>query len=115
MKKELINYDTIIQVTKNISMSNDPEVMIFDIVKSIRNSLDIKGCALFLVSTETRQLELVASTGLSKEYLDKGPVSSMKSIAGSLRDGPVAISDVMDDPRIQYPEEAQKEGIASIL
>jgi GAF domain-containing protein len=27
----------------------------------------------------------------------------------------VAIFDVMDDPRIQYPEEARKEGIASIL
>jgi len=27
----------------------------------------------------------------------------------------VAIYDVMDDPRIQYPEEAQKEGISSIL
>jgi GAF domain-containing protein len=27
----------------------------------------------------------------------------------------VAIFDVMDDPRIQYPQEAQKEGISSIL
>ena len=27
----------------------------------------------------------------------------------------MAIYDVMDDPRIQYPHEAQKEGIASLL
>ena len=27
----------------------------------------------------------------------------------------MAIYDVMDDPRIQYPKEAQKEGIASLL
>jgi len=33
----------------------------------------------------------------------------------SLKDGPVAINDVTDDPRIQYPEEAKKEGISSIL
>ena len=39
----------------------------------------------------------------------------MKSIAESLKDGPVAISDVTDDPRIQYPKAAKKEGIASIL
>jgi GAF domain-containing protein len=32
-----------------------------------------------------------------------------------LKEGPVAIDDVSDDPRIQYPEEAVKEGIASIL
>ena len=39
----------------------------------------------------------------------------MRSIAASLKDGPVAITDVTDDPRIQYPEEARKEGISSIL
>jgi GAF domain-containing protein len=32
-----------------------------------------------------------------------------------LKEGPVAIYDVSDDPRIQYPEAARKEGIASIL
>jgi GAF domain-containing protein len=47
--------------------------------------------------------------------LDKGPVSSLTSIAESLNEGPVAIYDVSDDPRLQYPEEAIKEGIASIL
>ena len=58
---------------------------------------------------------MATSFGLSKEYINKGPVSALRSIAQSLSEGPVAIYDVMDDPRIQYPEEAQKEGIASIL
>ena len=42
-------------------------------------------------------------------------MSSIRSIGQSLTDGPVAIYDVSDDPRIQYPEAAKKEGIASIL
>ena len=50
--------------------------------------------------------------GLSEEYMNKGPLSAMRSIANSLKDGPVAIDDVTDDPRIQYPEEAKKEGIS---
>jgi len=58
---------------------------------------------------------VVASNGLSKKYLNKGPLSALKSIAKALRDGPVAIYDVTDDPRIQYPEAAKKEGIASML
>ncbi len=33
----------------------------------------------------------------------------------SFEDGPMAIYDVCNDPRIQYPEAAEKEGIASIL
>ena len=50
------------------------------------------------------------------EYIDKGPISAMRSIASSLQDRqPVAIFDVSDDPRIQYPEAAIIEGIASIL
>jgi len=42
-------------------------------------------------------------------------VSALRSIAQSLEDGPVTIYDVRDDPRIQDPKEAQKEGISSIL
>jgi transcriptional regulator with GAF, ATPase, and Fis domain len=59
--------------------------------------------------------EIADSFGLSDEYLQKGPISALKSIAASLKDSPVAIYDVMDDPRLQYPEAAHKEGIVSIL
>jgi len=58
---------------------------------------------------------LATSFGLSDEYINKGPLSALRSIAQSLEEGPVAIYDVIDDPRIQYPKEAHKEGISSIL
>jgi GAF domain-containing protein len=115
MTKKTLNYETLLKITKAMSMSRDPEEVILLSVQSIKETLDIKGCALFLINTATNDLELVASNGLSKEYLTKGPVSALRSIAGSLRDGPVAIDDVTDDPRIQYPEAAETEGIASIL
>ena len=61
-------------------------------------------------------LSLAGSYGLSQKYLDKGPVSALRSISSSLQDAqPVAIYDINDDPRIQYPDAAKKEGIASIL
>jgi signal transduction protein with GAF and PtsI domain len=115
MKKQIINYETMLKITKAMSMSKNPEEVISMTVKSIKSALDIKGCALFLVNPRINALELVASDGLSEEYLSKGPVSSLTSIAESLKDGPVAVYDVTDDPRIQYPEAAEKEGIASIL
>ena len=98
-----------------MSQSRDPEEIVHLTVKSIKDTLDIKGCALFLVNAKTNELEVAASYGLSEEYLNKGPVSRLRSIAQSLDDGPVAIFDVSDDPRIQYPEAAEAEGIASIL
>ena len=115
MNKQLINYETLLKITKAMSMSRDPEKVIILTVESIKTALDIKGCALFLINPKSDELEVAASCGLSKEYLNKGPVSSLKSIAQSLQEGPVAIYDVTDDPRIQYPEAAKDEGIASIL
>lgn len=115
MKRQVVNYDTLLRVTKAMSMSRDPKEVVKLTTTSIRNALDVKGCALFLINPETKQLEVTASDGLSKEYLNKGPVSALKSIAESLKEGPVAIYDITDDPRIQYPEAATKEGISSIL
>ena len=115
MKKQLINYETLLKVTRAISHSRDPEEVVLITVESVKRALDVKGCTLFLINRKTHELEVAASFGLSEEYINKGPVSALKSIAQSLEEGPVAIYDVTDDPRIQYPEAAKKEGIASIL
>lgn len=116
MEKPIINYESLIRITKAISMIRDPEEIVLITVEGVTHALNIKGCALFLFSAKSDELKLAASYGLSDEYMDKGPVSSLRSIASALQDGqPVAIFDVTDDPRVQYPEAAQKEGIASIL
>jgi len=115
MKNLQLNYETLIKITKSLSKSKDPEEIIRMTVKSLKSSLGIKGCALFLINNQTKDLEVAASAGLSEEYLHKGAVSALRSIADSLKDGPVAVYDVSDDPRIQYPEAAKIEGIASIL
>ena len=115
MEKKIINYETMLKVARAISHSKDPEEVALMTVESIKTALNVKGCSLFLFNRKTDELELATSFGLSDEYLNKGPVSALRSIAQSLEEGPVAIYDVMDDPRIQYPKEAQKEGIASIL
>jgi signal transduction protein with GAF and PtsI domain len=115
MKRTIVNYETFIKISKAISHSRDPEEIVLIAVESIKSALNVKGCALFLINRKSHELEVAASYGLSKEYIEKGPVSAMKSIAKSLEEGPVAIYDVTDDPRLQYPEQAKKEGIASIL
>ena len=115
MKKQLINYDTLLQVTRTISMAREPEKVIQRTVECVQDTLDIKGCALFLINHKTQMLEIAASCGLSRNYLNKGPISALRSITKSLSEGPVAIYDVADDPRIQYNDAAKEEGIVSIL
>ena len=115
MKNLRLNYETLVKISRSLSKSKDPEEIIRMTVKSLKSALGIKGCALFMINRQSKELEVAASTGLSTDYLSKGPVSTLHSIADSLEDGPIAVYDVSDDPRIQYPEAAQKEGIASIL
>ena len=115
MKKQLLNYETMLKIVKAISHSRDPEEVVLMTVESIKTALDAKGCTLFLIDRKSNELKVAASYGLSDEYIDKGPLSAMHSIAQSLEEGPVAIFDVTDDPRLQYPAEAVKEGISSIL
>jgi GAF domain-containing protein len=116
MEKPIVNYESLIRITKAISTIREPEEIVLIAVEGITHALNIKGCTLFLFSPNTNELKVAGSYGLSSEYINKGPVSALESIASSLKDGqPVAIYDVTDDPRIQYPEQASKEGICSIL
>jgi GAF domain-containing protein len=116
MDKPTVNYETLIRITKAISMIRDPEEIVLITVEGVTHALNVKGCTLFLFSPRSEALKLAGSFGLSSDYLDKGPISALRSIAATLQDAqPVAIFDVSDDPRIQYPDSAIKEGIASIL
>ena len=115
MRKEILNYETLLKVTHAVVSSKYPEDVAMLTVESVKSALEAKGCALLLFNRKTKELEVAASYGLSDEYINKGPLSATLSIGKSIKDGPVAIYDVTDDPRIQYPEEAKKEGIASIL
>ena len=85
------------------------------ITEKVVKVLDAKACTIFLLDTANQKLEVSASHGVSETYLKKGPLDADKSIAGSLEGKSVLVLDVTEDPRIQYPEEAKREGIASIL
>ncbi|HGY12007.1 MAG TPA: GAF domain-containing protein [Desulfobacterales bacterium] len=115
MENHTLYYDTIIRLTTAISQCRDPEEVALLTAESVKTAFNAKGCAIFLVNRETRELGLVASFGLSDEYLKKGPIHFMQTIREAKDAIPIAIYDVMDDPRIEYPQEAKKEGISSLL
>ena len=77
MEKPIINYETLIRITKAISMIRDPEEIALITLEGVTHALNLKGCALFLFSPKSEELKLACSYGLSDEYLDKGPVSEM--------------------------------------
>ncbi len=110
-----INYETLGRISNIISSSKRLDKVTQLIVTTLSEELSLKGCALWLLNRRNKKLEVAAAHGLSQEYLNKGPLSAARSIAESLSEGPVAIYNVAEDPRLQYPQEAVKEGIRSIL
>jgi signal transduction protein with GAF and PtsI domain len=115
MENHTMYYDTITRLTTAISQCKDPEEVALITAESVKTAFNAKGCAVFLVDRETAELSLVAASGLSTEYMTKGPTHFMQSIKEAKDAIPIAIYDVMDDPRIKYPDEARKEGISSLL
>ncbi len=112
---EYTYYSAFIQITRAISSSIDLKTVLHLIVKSTCEITDSKGCTLMLLDEKGERLEVKSFYGLSEQYVRKGPVSADRSIADTLNGEPVIIEDATSDPRVQYPLEASREGIASIV
>jgi len=102
------------EVCKQINASLNINEVLSSIAEHSTKALDAKGAAVFLLDAGRQRLQLSGAYGLSRSYLTKGPLEAERSIAPCLRGETVLVEDVETDPRIQYPDEARKEGVASI-
>lgn len=105
---------TLKTVIKAIAESDSLDTMSNRLAQLLVSALDIKGCAIFFLNPEAKELEVLASFGLSPGYLTKGPVMADKSIAVTLEGKAVVIPDVAKDRTLQYPKEAKEEGISAL-
>ena len=102
-------------IAKAILSTLDSRQVIGLVIEIVIAIMKVKASSIRLINETTRQLELVASRGLSESYLKKGPLHIDKSIRETLAGTPVLIADARTDPRIQYRPEKTQEGIVSIL
>ncbi|RYE96444.1 MAG: GAF domain-containing protein, partial [Oxalobacteraceae bacterium] len=98
--------------------SLDPKSSDARVSKSSAQCLQSARASIRLISPDTDELVIKAVYNLSPQYLNKGPVrigiSEIDRVAWSTR-GYEYVTDMQTDPRVQYPEEAAREGIASML
>ena len=78
-------------------------------------SLGMKGALIRLINEETGTLDLIATHGLSDEFLNKGPVYAEKSLAEARQGKTVVVADVASFAHLQYREDLLKEGVVSML
>ena len=108
-------YKSLYDIAAEVYSSTSREAVLNDIVRSTALALELKGCSLMLLSTNQKQLIHTASYGLSESYLGKGPIGVGPILAEALSGNPVAVEDLNTDTRVQYREQAIKEGIVSML
>jgi len=113
--QDQISIDIFKVIARAMSQSSNLDIMANHMVQLLVAALDIKACTIFALNPETDELEILASVGLSLEYLDKGPIMADKSIVGTLKGESIVIRDVAGSDRLQYPEEAAREGIGAMV
>lgn len=117
MMKQQRLYKAIYDVAKVINSSLEPSEVLSNIAEQVTATMDAKGCFIRVLDKIGEQLLPGAHYGLSERYAQKGPVSVSKSRLDQevLKGASVCIADVSKDERFQYPEEALKEGLVSLV
>jgi GAF domain-containing protein len=109
------NTELFLDLSASINSSLDIKQVLHILTEEIANALGMKGAVIRLLDKDSNDLKLVASYGMSEEFLNKGPVVATKSAVQALKGETVVITDVAADDRIQYREEQAKEGVKSML
>jgi putative nucleotidyltransferase with HDIG domain len=117
LKRRINEANTLYDVARSINSTLRLREVLALIAQHAVNVMGARACSIRLLSKDTDELELAARHGLSDEYAAKGPVSlegsglDKEALAGEV----IAIPDVRSDPRFQYPQAAEREGIVSVL
>lgn len=113
--KAVQRYKILYEIAQKLNSNLASEAVLHTIVENICAAAGAKGCSLMLMTPDQQQLIHTVAHGLSDWYVRKGPVRVDDAIAQSLAGKPVAILDATTDSRVQYREQAKKEGIVSML
>ena len=108
--------DTFAEIKNAISSTLNLKEVLDLIVQGVVKVMKVKGSSLSLMDKNREKMRIFAYHGLSRNYVYKGPLDSSKSLSDTTLNGkPMWIEDASTDPAVQYPAEAKREGIASIL
>jgi len=102
-------------ISHAIATYEDLNTLIRHLAEGTSRRFQAKGCSILLLDEREKQLFHLASYGISEEYLRKGPIFFNEEDSAIYKGEPVFIEDMEKDPRVQYPENAAKEGIVSML
>ncbi len=118
MRQRINELTVVYNVTTMLAAARNLENVLQRTVEMVCDAMETKAASLRLVDADKDELVIKAVHNLSKEYLDKGKVllSTAEIDRTALSSKGYEYAPVFaEDPRTQYPEEARREGIVSML
>ena len=105
------------RIAEALSSSLELEPMLQRVLEAAVEEMWLKAGTIRLLEAKSKTLRLVAAYGLSEAYLVKGEVHVGKSEIDRrvLQGEVVVLHDVQHESGFEYPEEAAREGILSVL
>ena len=105
-------------VATMLSEARDLNQVLQKTVQLVCDVMGTRAASIRLIDRENDELVTKAVCNLSEKYLNKGPIRLSKAtidqVALSAR-GYEYVREMARDPRVQYPGEAEREGIVSLL
>ena len=118
MKEKKTDYFVALyEVAMVINASLEPSKVLDEIVQCVVSAMHIKACSIRLLDSQSKRLVLGAAHGLSKDYLQKGPIIVKDSgLDQKVLSGETTwLKNVQTDMNFQYGAKAKAEGIKSVL
>ena len=103
------------QIARLINSADPLKKVVTGVCASATRGLQAAGCAVMLLNPQREYLDILGAYGLSDLYLRKGPINARRSYGDILEGKTVAVEDVQLDKRTQYPEQAARENLKSLL
>ncbi len=120
-KASKISYEKQIKALSEISQAISSDQYLDDILKLIvtvtANVMDSKICSLWILDEKEKVLKIRATQAISEAYLKERSLKVGEGIVGYVAEQkkPLAILDVLKEPRYKEKELARKEGLVSML
>ena len=116
-----VPYKRLISALSEISQAISSDQYLDDILRLIvtvtANVMGSKICSLWILDERERALKIRATQTMSEEYLKERSLKLGEGVVGFVaqQKKPVAITNVLEEPRFKEKELARKEGLVSVL
>jgi sigma-B regulation protein RsbU (phosphoserine phosphatase) len=118
LRQRINELTAVYNVTMMLADARDLEKVLRRTVKVVCEVMETKASSLRLIDGERDELVIKAVHNLSAEYINKGPIRLSQAVIDHVAltaKGYEYVANVATDPRVQYPQEAKREGIVSML